>query len=289
MRIAWGVAFVAACTGAPKPGGDTDASSSSLPHKVFVIGVDGLRPDALAAANTPNLDALLGRGVLALDAHTHSQGVTLSGPGWASVLTGVEVEDHGVESNDDLGSISADWPSLLTRARAAGRTTVASFDWVGILPLVGPDATDAMDQGTDPQVGAALATRIESGDFDLVFSHFDDVDHAGHSSGFSADNPDYIAAIEGVDGYVGAAIDAVRADSANADWLVALVTDHGGLGTGHEAPSVDTQTIPVGMVGAGLPAGGEAPATANHMDVAPTALDWLDVPYERLDGRSWLP
>lgn len=287
MRLAWGSAFVAACAGHSPAPQDTDATSS-LPHKAFVIGVDGLRPDALATANTPHLDALLARGVLALDAHTHSQGVTLSGPGWASVLTGVEVEDHGVESNDDLGSISPDWPSMLTRARAAGHSAVASFDWVGILPLVGPDATDAMDQGTDSQVGAALVTRIESGEFDLVFSHFDDVDHAGHSTGFSADNPDYIAAIEGVDAYVGAAIDAVGADT-GADWMVALVTDHGGLGTGHEAPSADTQTIPVGMVATGLTAGSEAPSTANQMDVAPTVLDWLGVPYEGLDGRSWLP
>ena len=287
MKRVLPLAFLAACAGGDPTKDDTD-SSGGLPHKVFVIGVDGLRPDALAAANTPNLDALFERGVLALDAHTHAQGVTLSGPGWASVLTGVEVEDHGVESNDDLGSISPDWPSFLSRARAAGRSTAAVFDWVGILPLVGPDATDAMDQGTDEAVGAALVTRIESGEFDLVFSHFDSVDHAGHSSGFSADTPEYIAAIEGVDADGAGAIDAVTADAENADGLVALVTDHGGLGTGHEEPSVDTQTIPVGVVGGGLPAGGDAPSDANHMDVAPTALDWLGVPYEGLDGKSWL-
>lgn len=277
-----------ACAAPPTAAPDTDAEDLR-PHRVWVIGVDGLRPDGLLAADTPHLDALLADGVLSTTARTHPVGDTVSGPGWASILTGVDVGEHGVEGNDDLGTINPDWPTFLTRARAAGHHPVACFDWVGILPLLGQGATDAMDQGTDDVVGEALATRIQTGDFDLVFSHFDNVDHAGHASGFSPENPEYLAAIESVDSNVAAALDAVAAQSDEANWLILLVTDHGGEGTSHSGGTPEMRTIPMAVVGGGLPAGGDAPAETNHMDTAPTVLDWLGVPYEGLTGRSWLP
>ena len=58
---------------------------------VLVIGIDGMRPDALEAANTPAIDRMI-EGGLSTDEATIQRGtVARSGPGWHSFMTGVEV------------------------------------------------------------------------------------------------------------------------------------------------------------------------------------------------------
>ena len=65
--------------------------------KVLLIGIDGCRPDALQAAHTPNLDSLIVGGAVSFVAQTGEH--TISGPGWASMLTGVGIGKHGVVDN----------------------------------------------------------------------------------------------------------------------------------------------------------------------------------------------
>ncbi|MHC4743051.1 MAG: hypothetical protein ACYS8Z_14135, partial [Planctomycetota bacterium] len=61
----------------------------------LIIGIDGCRPDALIAADTPNLDSLMAGGSWTMDAFsggilgTSTQQATSSGPAWSSILTGV--------------------------------------------------------------------------------------------------------------------------------------------------------------------------------------------------------
>ena len=87
------VAFLAACV-AVSPG--------VPPPKVLIIGVDGTRPDALALARTPNLDALETNGCFLDRAVTHP--VTHSAAGWSSLFTGVWGDKPGV--NDPGHSFS---------------------------------------------------------------------------------------------------------------------------------------------------------------------------------------
>jgi len=65
---------------------------------VVVIGVDGLNPNGIVKADTPNLDKLVKTG-----AHTfHARAVmpTSSSPNWASMIMGAGPEQHGVWSNE---------------------------------------------------------------------------------------------------------------------------------------------------------------------------------------------
>lgn len=64
---------------------------------VVVIGFDGLSPDGLQTANTPNFDKLMHEG-----AHTfHARAVlpTSSSANWASMIMGSGPEQHGISSN----------------------------------------------------------------------------------------------------------------------------------------------------------------------------------------------
>ena len=70
---------------------------ASQPRKVLIIGIDGTRSDALQDANTPNIDAILFNSFFTYEAWHH--GITISGPSWSSILTGVEYTKHGVRDN----------------------------------------------------------------------------------------------------------------------------------------------------------------------------------------------
>ena len=65
---------------------------------VIVIGVDAMSPNGIINANTPVLDEIMKNGAYTLNA----RGVlpTSSSTNWASMVSGVGPEQHGVTSND---------------------------------------------------------------------------------------------------------------------------------------------------------------------------------------------
>ena len=71
-------------------------------RKVLFIGIDGTRSDALQAAVTPNLDTLIAHGAYTYD--SWCLGITVSGPTWSSMFTGVWYPKHGVTDNSYSGS-----------------------------------------------------------------------------------------------------------------------------------------------------------------------------------------
>src|SRR3954470_21236872 len=71
-------------------------------RKVLTIAMDGVRPDALAVANTPNIDSLVNgaffgmggpSGMFSMNAQ--AEHLTFSGPGWGAYMTGLHVDRHG--------------------------------------------------------------------------------------------------------------------------------------------------------------------------------------------------
>src|SRR3989344_2147380 len=75
---------------------ESPRKESSL-EKVLLIGIDGLRPDALQKAATPNIDKLVAESAYSFSARTGTY--TVSAPGWSNILTGVWEAKHGVKSN----------------------------------------------------------------------------------------------------------------------------------------------------------------------------------------------
>jgi hypothetical protein len=87
--------------------------------------------------------------------------------------------------------------------------------------------------------------QLQNPDLDVLCLHPDNIDQVGHASGFSPSNPAYMTAITDVDTWVGEVMTALKArpDYANEDWLVLIVTDHGGLGTSHGGNSNEERQI----------------------------------------------
>ena len=69
---------------------------------------------------------------------------------------------------------------------------------------------------------------------DVIFVHFDELDSAGHAFGFSSDVPEYSSTLNRLDTYVENLFNTINTKRlAGEDWLIMVVSDHGGDGTGH--------------------------------------------------------
>lgn len=215
-------------------------------NKVLIIGIDGCRPDALVAANTPNIDALIANGTYSLVAQT--QPPTSSGPGWSSMLTGVWGDKHGVTDNSFSGSNYAAYPHFFKHVKDHDPSlyTASIVHWIPInLNIVDAPSTDYGSVGNDDFISADAVNLLQTADPDVLFLHFDDVDGAGHGNGFSPTVPAYIAEIEEVDTQIGPVIDALnnRPNRVNENWIIIVSTDHGGLGASHGGTSEEEKTI----------------------------------------------
>ena len=267
-----------ACGSPPSAAPDTAGARDRAQARALFIGIDGVRPDALEAARTPHLDRLRDAGRWSLSARTQQTGATSSAPGWTSIFTGVEVSRHGVEANGAYEGYDRSFETFAGLARRElGRTTSAAAHWPQILSDIHrPDDFDEALLTSDDGVAATLASQIAAGSAELLVAHLDDVDGAGHDSGFSVDNPAYLAAIEAQDARVGQLLAALDSRPAAEDWLVVVTTDHGGEGTNHGPMDAANQTIPLLVWTEGTDPGPLPDAAApSHLDVFPTVLTWL--------------
>lgn len=281
MRISI-LPFVALCA-CTTPGASTDSDPTpELPRRALVLGIDGVRADLWEPAALPAFDRTFASGALSLQTSTQLTAPTVSGPGWASILTGVESEVHRVLDNSTLvDRVSPTFPALL---QDAGHPAAVVAHWTGIATLVGVGNVDELRVlPSDAEVGAEIAAVIQGDTADLVFAHFDDVDAAGHATGFTPENPDYVAALERADLAATVALDLVAADDQH-QWLVIVCTDHGGSGTGHGALDAENRTVPQAMSGTGV----VVPAAPSHLDVATTVLSWFGHSLDGQQGHSWL-
>lgn len=212
--------------------------SASQTKKVLLIGIDGVRSDALQEAVTPNIDQLIATGFFTYD--SWHLGYTVSGPSWSAMFTGVWHQKNGVTDNSYAGSNFANYPYYAKRAKEVKPNiyAVQVVDWAPMSTQVTNEGFNQKVVRTENDVTAvanAAITQLLNPDLDAMTVYFAKVDNMGHGSGFSPSNPIYISAIHEVDSAIGRVMTALHArpDYANEDWLVLICTDHGGTGTSH--------------------------------------------------------
>jgi predicted AlkP superfamily pyrophosphatase or phosphodiesterase len=302
-------------------------SLASQPRKVLIIGIDGTRSDALQQANTPNLDSIVANGLYSWN--SWHCGITVSAPSWSDIMCGVWEGKHGVTSNSYTNSNYNSYPYFVKRAKELKPDlyAVQVTEWAPMSDNVYNDGWDEkikVPDGEGEPTEQAAITALQNPDLDALFVYFDAVDLTGHSSGFNPNNPNYIAAIEGVDSHIGPILNALRSrpNYASENWLILLTTDHGGIGTGHGGGSDEERQIWWMGCGSAVPhqelTGGDPGSyqlqyqilygvspvdqsilenTPVQTDIAVTALHHLiydlgirpeNQPAWNLDGKSWL-
>lgn len=271
---------------------------------VIVFGIDGMRSDAFREAVKPNIDNLINTGTVTYDAYaggdltTSTQQATSSGPGWSSILTGVWINKHGVSDNSFSGHDFTNYPHFFSRLYDINNNAnLASIvNWAPIdASIVGNSANNTnffrSTHVSDIDVTNAAVTHLTNADPDVLFLHFDDLDHDGHATGFSTTNNAYMAQITDIDSQIGQVITAVesRPNFVSEDWLYIVVTDHGGLGTSHGGQSYDERRIAL-VVSGGSAVNQEVFPGPGHNSVPATVAQHLGVnidPNWDWDGTSF--
>tara|TARA_B110000240_G_scaffold147005_1_gene162491 strand:+ start:4743 stop:5375 length:633 start_codon:yes stop_codon:yes gene_type:complete len=168
--------------------------------KVLIIGIDGCRADALELANTPVIDNLIQNGIYSTDALNDD--ITVSGPGWSAILCGVWSDKHLSIDNSFNNTDYFNFPPIFKYAEDFDDdlNTVSICNWNPINDNIVQNYADfKLNVSSDYDVSSEASTYITNNDPDLIFLHFDDVDHAGHNYGFSPNITEYITSIEAVD------------------------------------------------------------------------------------------
>ena len=278
----------------------------SATRRVLVVGIDGVRLDLLDAVPTPHLDQVTAAGFRApieIDDATP----TMSGPCWATIVTGVEVAKHGIHGNHFAGHRLDVFPDFATRlAQQDGRRTFVAAGWEPLLlargggPLfaapsrlsyIAPAADTPKDwEECDDQVTAEAVHVVGTADPEASFVYLGAVDETGHYLGCGEE---YRTAVARADERLGRILDAVRNRPGYPDeaWTVIVVTDHGHRDEGgHGGRSESERTAWVACCGPDIPAGYDPSGPVRHADIAAqvyAALDRTPDSHWTLDGRPF--
>lgn len=271
------------------PAFEINAQDGSV-NKVLIIGIDGCRPDALLAANTPNMDALWKNGAYTFKAQTDE--ISSSGPAWSAMLTGVWHQKHNVLNNDYEDPDLEHYPHFFHRIRQEKPElkTYSVATWGPIHKILQEgDATYTSSKLSDALVAEEVASILENRDVDVMFVQLDEVDGAGHRHDYTAESKKYLKAIERSDAQVGTMISALEQRSAikEENWLIILSTDHGGSDFGH-GKNIPEHTTVFYIASGKSAVKGEIQQEVGVVDVAVTALFHLGIPAKEewnLDGR----
>ena len=259
-------------------------------NKVLIIGIDGCRPDALLAAETPNIDKLWKNGAYSFSAKTDK--ISSSGICWTGMLTGVWHEKHNVTTNAYKNPNIAEYPHFFRRVKEEKPElkTFSVVNWSPIHKILQEGDADISNYLlTDDKVAKRVADLLSNDNPDVMFVQLDDVDHAGHKYDFSPESKKYLKAIEKSDKQVGVILKALyeRGNYNEENWLILVSTDHGGSEFGHGKDIPEHTTIFYIASGEDVKKG-EIEQQVNVIDVAVTALKHLNIDIKKgwnLDGR----
>ena len=238
-----------------------------------------------------------------------AESTTISGSGWATFVTGVHWDKHGVPDNSFSDTNFAAYPHIfslvneaLPDATVAGCQVWAPIE-VGLVLPSDPDfhsfydydeySSDYFDEASgDRYCGADVADWAATEDADLYVIMFGDTDGVAHGWGYGADYPVYQTEVTEVDGYLLEILEAIdgRPNRAEEDWLILLTGDHSGEPTLHHGYNIpEHRQMPLLVSGDGVVPGEIWPAP-EAVDIVPTALNHLGVdlaayPEWDLDGE----
>lgn len=250
---------------------------------VVLVSIDGLRPDAIAAAPMPNLLDLRSMARYTLGARTVMPSVTL--PCHTSMVRGVDVPRHGITSNV-FTPLARPVPSIFDLATRFGRRCGAFMNWGPLRDLYDPESVVTAQFQRDalrPEGDAWVVERfLAAPELDFAFVYLGHTDEAGHDFGWMSEG--YLRAAAHADACLGRVLGTLGPLD-----TVLVLSDHGGHDRGHGTDMAEDMTIPWFLAGPGISAG-EIPEQVRIFDTAPTLAAALGLPPLReWDGVSRIP
>lgn len=224
-------------------------------ERVLIVTFDGLRPDAIQAAEMTNLLALMQSGAYTLTAQTINPSITL--PAHSSMLVGTCPAKHIVRWNvyvpENGFALGTD---IFDLAHNAGLKTVMVVGKEKLRQVTEPASTDffgfvdVTDKIEDPISLETMAIEQIRKDFDLMFMHFPDGDLAGHEYGWMS--KEQLTAYRKDDESLGLLLEVMKSRDLYNDTLIIVTSDHGGHDTTHGTELAEDMNIPWIINGAGI-------------------------------------
>ncbi|HCB00852.1 MAG TPA: hypothetical protein DEP19_00575, partial [Anaerolineae bacterium] len=157
--------------------------------RVLIVSFDGLRPDAIQAAEMTTVMSLMQNGAYTLNAQTIVPSLTL--PSHTSMLVGTCPAKHIVRWNEYVPENGyALGTDIFDLANNAGLRTVMVAGKEKLRQVTEPSSTDffgfvdSTDKVNDIISLETMAIEEIRKGFDLMFLHFPDGDLAGHADGW---------------------------------------------------------------------------------------------------------
>ncbi|NLP47713.1 MAG: hypothetical protein GX345_02085 [Clostridiales bacterium] len=231
--------------------------------KTIIIGYDGVRADSvplLKGATVSGINEIAKDGGLYVSYaggpnKYFDKQATSTAPGWASILTGVWGKENGCKDNGQPKS--NDYLTVLTELVENGKaqSSVFKYIWSGHHGAKGATYTPEVEYTQAKGLNVRWEKCIWDDDLqesyleevrgdtcaDIIFGVYERPDSAGHNSGFTNKNPNYVDAVKGCDVDAYEIIQAIRARDTydTEDWQIIITSDHGGIRTSHGTQEVD--------------------------------------------------
>jgi predicted AlkP superfamily pyrophosphatase or phosphodiesterase len=259
----------------PEPSPTSSPTPEPIIQRVIILGIDGLRPDAIELAPMPNLLNLMKTSAYSLTAQTVRPSANL--PAHSSMLTGLCPSKHGVDWNDYIPQNGiAQGTDIFDLTHMAG---MKNYMYVGKEKL--QQVTEASNlerfvyiNDRDKVVMQTLLADFPS-DFSLLFIHFATTDDMGHVYGWLS--PEQLSVVFRADEAIGELLSALDERGLRDETLIIVTADHGGHNLTHGTSSPEDMTIPWIVSGPGAQAG-ELTTPVHITDTAATAAYALGLP-----------
>lgn len=235
-------------------GGLDDSAANGTPptgsgprarRRVYVLVVDGCRPDEITQVRTPRLAALRERGANFPSARSLPVMETI--PNHVMMMTGVRPDRSGVPANSIYDRAAATvrdldratdlrFPTLLERLRAKGYRTGSVLSKRYLYGIFGDRATYRWEpspllpvtgHAPDNFTMDALLAMVDGPDPDFVFTNLGDIDRVGHAdlTGTTVQGA-RTAALRATDTQIGRFIDRLVATGKWDSSVLVVVADH---------------------------------------------------------------
>ena len=211
-------------------------------ERVVLLGVDGAG-NFFNKTDTPNLDRIFENGAVSHDVLTSDP--TISAECWGSMLHGVTPQCHRL-SNSLVSSTPYDpeseFPSVFRIIRENDPDAVlASFcNWNPInVGIIEDNLGVHKDSAGDAALTKKICDYVAENDPTFLFVQFDEVDGAGHGSGYGS--AAHLKQISITDGYIGKIYEAYEERGFLDTTLFIVTADHGGTPGGSHGGLSDAE------------------------------------------------
>ena len=265
---------------------------------VFLITIDGLRPDAISKINTPNLAKLLQKSSYSLNASTVFPSLTM--PSHTSLVTGLDVKNHKHTLND-YKKIN----KLLNQKKYLPIDTIFTYGKLNNLKttficgkdklrfLINPspeyniscyDIYNDRDN-TIQNITTTFTSTFKTKKNKINFIHYPEPDLSGHINGWMSYK--YIESLKKVDIEIQKLIVLLENEMSDNNYLLIITADHGGTENTHGSKSKEHMTIPWIANGSSVKKNYKINRDIKIYDTAPTILHFLNIKKpESLDGEG---